>query len=65
MACEVAAFLEHGPGAVDVVLVHSERWTEYRKAITEARKHLPLERLLGEFKESQPCAVSGSTTTLS
>ena len=71
MACGVAAFLEHGPGAVDVVLVHSERWTEYHKAIMDAltegvrvflrrRRHLPFEQLLDEFKESQPCAVSGA-----
>eukprot|EP00973_Karenia_brevis_P095078 12425571-Karenia_brevis.AAC.2 len=71
MACEVAAFLEQFPGAVDIVLVKSERWTEYHKAIMEAltegvrmflrrRRHLPFEQLLDEFKESQPCAVSGA-----
>ena len=36
MACEVAAFLEQFPGAVDVVLVNSEQWTEYHRAIMEA-----------------------------
>ena len=71
MACEVAAFLEQFPGAVDVVLVNSEQWTEYHRAIMEAlvegvrmflrrRRHLPLEKLLAELKESQPCAVSGA-----
>ena len=71
MACEVAAFLEQFPGAVDVALVNSERWTEYHKAIMEAltegvrmflrtRRHLPFEKLLDEFKDSHPCAVSGA-----
>ena len=71
MACEVAAFLQQFPGAVDVVLVNSERWTECHKAIMEAiaegvrmflrrRRHLPFEQVLDEFKESQPCAVSGA-----
>ena len=71
MACEVATFLKEFPGAVDVVLVNSERWTEYHKAIMEAltegvrmflrtRRHLPFEKLLAEFKETQPCAVSGA-----
>ena len=71
MACEVAPFLEQFPGAVDVVLVRSERWTEEHKAIMDAltegvrmflrrRRHLPFEQLLDEFKESQPCAVSGA-----
>ena len=70
MACEVAPFLEQFPGAVDVVLVRSERWAEEHKAIMEAftegvrmflrrRRHLSFEQLLDEFKESQPCAVSG------
>ena len=36
MACEVAGFLEQFPSAVDVVLVNSERWTEYHKAIMDA-----------------------------
>ena len=36
MACEVAEFLEQFPGAVDVVLVRSERWTEFHRAIMEA-----------------------------
>ena len=35
MACEVE-FLEQFPGAVDIVLVKSERWTEYHKAVIEA-----------------------------
>ena len=71
MACEVAAFLEQFPGAIHVVFVNSERWTEFHKAITEAltegvrvffrtRMQLPFEKLLDEFKESQPCAVSGA-----
>ena len=70
MACEVAEFLEQFPGAVDVVLVRSERWTEEHKAITDAliegvriflrrRRHLPFEQLLDEFKKSPPCPVSG------
>ena len=71
MACEVAAFLKQFPGAVDVALVNSERWTEYHKAIMEAltdgarmflrtRRHLSFEQLLDEFQECQPCAVSGT-----
>ena len=71
MACEMAMCLEQFPRAVDVVLVNSERWTEYHKAIMEAltegvrmflrtQRHLPFEKLLAEFKESQPCAVSGA-----
>ena len=71
MACEVVGFLEQFPGAISVVLVRSERWTEEHKAIMEAltegvrmflrgRKHLPFEQLLDEFKECQPCAVSGA-----
>ena len=71
MACEVTGFLEQFPGAVDIVLVKSERWTECHKAIMEAltegvrmflrrRRHLSFEQLLDEFKESQPCAVSGA-----
>ena len=71
MACEVAEFLEQFPGAVDIVLVKSERWTEYHKAIMETltegirmflrtRRHLPFEKVLDEFTESQPCAVSGA-----
>ena len=71
MACEAAPFLEQFPGAVDVVLVRSERWTEEHKAIMDAltegvrmflrrRRHLPFEKVLDEFKESQPCAVSGA-----
>ena len=71
MACEVAPFLEQFPGAVDVVLVRSERWTEEHKAIMDAltegvrvflrtRRHLSFEQLLDEFKDCQPCAVSGT-----
>ena len=76
MACEVADFLEqffleHFPGVVDIVLVRSERWTEQHQAIMDAlteairmflrrRKHLSSEQLLDEFKERQPCAVSGA-----
>ena len=71
MPREVAEFLEQFPGAVDVVLVRSERWTEEHKALMDAltegvrmflrrRRHLPFEQLLDEFKESQPCAVSGA-----
>ena len=71
MACGVAPFLEQLPGAIDVVLVRSERWTEGHKAIMDAlteavrmflrrRKHLSFAQLLDEFKESQPCAVSGA-----
>ena len=71
IACEVAGFLEQFPGAVDIVFVKSELWTEYHKAIMEAltegvrmflrqRKHLSFEQLLDYFKESQPCAVSGA-----
>ena len=71
MACEVTGFLEQFPGAVDTVLVKSERWTEYHNAIMAAltegvrmflrrRRHLSFEQLLDEFKESQPCAVSGA-----
>ena len=71
MACEVAPFLEQFPGAVDVVLVRSERWTEEHKAIMDAltegvrmllrrRRHLPFEQLFDEFQKCQPCAVSGT-----
>ena len=71
MACEVASFLEQFPGAVDVVLVRSERWTEEHKAVMDAltdgvrmflrrRRHLPFEQLLDEFQKCQPCAVSGA-----
>ena len=71
MACEVASFLEQFPGAVDVVLVRSERWTEEHKALMDAltefvriflrtRRHLSFEQLLDEFQECQPCAVSGT-----
>ena len=71
MACKEAIFLERFPGAVDIVLVKSERWTEYHKAIMEAltegvrmflrqRKHLSFESLLDEFKECQPCVVHGA-----
>ena len=72
MACEVTGFLEQFPGAVDIVLVKSERWTEYHKAIMEAltegvrmflrrRKHLSFEQLRDEFQTYQPYyAVSGA-----
>ena len=71
MACEFAPFLEQFPGAVDVVLVRSERWTEEHNAIMDAltegvrmflrrRRHLPFERFLDEFQKCQPCAVSGA-----
>ena len=71
MACGVAPFLEQLPGAIDVVLVRSERWTEGHKAIMDAltegvrmflrrRRHLPFEQLLDEFQKCQPCAVSGA-----
>ena len=71
MACEVTGILEHFPGAVDIVLVKSERWTECHKTIMEAltegvrtflrrRERLSFEQLLDEFKECQPCAVSGT-----
>ena len=71
MACDVAEFLEQFPGAVDVVLVHSERWTEYDKAIMDAlvevvrmflrtRRHLSFEKPIDEFKQIQPCAQRGA-----
>ena len=71
MACEVAGFLEQFPGAVHVVLLNSDRWTEYHKAIMEAltegvrmflrrRRHLPFEQLFDVFQKCQPCAVSGT-----
>ena len=71
MACELAAFLKQFPGAADVVLVQSERWTEYHRAIMDAlvesvkiflraRTHLSFEKLIDEFKQAQPCAVSGA-----
>ena len=71
MPREVAEFLEQFPGAVDVVLVRSERWTEEHKALMDAltegvrmflrrRRHLPFEQLLDEFQKCQPCAVSGA-----
>jgi len=71
MACGVAPFLEQLPGAIDVVLVRSERWTEEHKALMDAltegvrmflrrRRHLPFEQLLDEFQKCQPCAVSGA-----
>ena len=68
MACELATFLEQFPGETHVVLVHSEQWTEFHRAVMEAltegvrmflrtHTHLPFEKLLDEFKESQPRAV--------
>ena len=71
MACEATALHEQFPDDVDLVLVHSDWWTECHRALMEAltegvrmflrtRRHLPLERVLDEFKETQPCAVSGA-----
>ena len=71
MACELAVFLEHNPGEVDVVRLSSDRWTEdhkvMMKALTEGvriflrqRGHLLFEQLLHDFQECQPCAVSGT-----
>ena len=70
MACELAEFLEHNPGEVDVVRLNSDRWTEDRKVMLEALKegvrsflrhrgHLSFEQLLHDFQECQPCAVNG------
>ena len=36
MACGAAALLKHFPDAIDVVLVHSERWAKYDTAIMDA-----------------------------
>ena len=36
MACELAEFLEHNPGEVDVVRLNSDRWTEDHKVMMEA-----------------------------
>ena len=74
MACEVAdfleqLFLERFPGVVDIFPVRSERWTEEHKAIMDAltegvrmflrtRRHLSFEKLVDEFMECQPCAMS-------
>ena len=67
MACEATPFLEQFPDAVDVVLVHSDRWTECHRALLEALTdgvriflRTRSERLLDEFKETQPCAVCGT-----
>ena len=71
MARGVAPFLEQLPGAIDVVLVRSERWTEEHKALMDAltegariflrtRRPLSFEQLIDEFQECQPCAVSGT-----
>ena len=71
MPREVAEFLEQFPGAVDAVLVRSERWTEAHIALMDAliegvriflraRRHLSFGQLLDEFQECQPCAVSGT-----
>ena len=71
MSCELAEFLEHNPGEVDVVRLNSDRWTEDHKVMMEAftegvrivlrhRGHLPFEQLLDDFQECQPCAVSGT-----
>ena len=37
-----------------------EALTEGVRIFLRTRRHLPLERLLDEFKETQPCAVSGA-----
>ncbi len=53
------------------MLVHSERWTEYEKAIMDAlvegvrmflrtQRHLSFEKLIDEFKQTQPCAQCGA-----
>ena len=71
MVCEVATFLELFADAVDVIFANSDAWTEEHREMMEAltegvrmflrrRKHLSFEQLLDEFKESQPCAVSGA-----
>ena len=71
MACELAEFLEHNPGEVDVVRLNSDRWTEDHKVMMEAltegvriflrrRGHLSFEQLLYDFQECQSCAVSGT-----
>ena len=71
MSCGVAPFLEQLPGAIDVVLVRTERWTEEHKAVMDARtdgvrmflrrrRHLPFEQLFDEFQKCQPCAESGT-----
>ncbi len=36
MACDAAALLKQFPGAVDVVLVQTVRWTEFHRAIMDA-----------------------------
>ena len=57
MACELAEFLEHNPGEVDVVRLNSDRWTEDHKVMMEALtegvriflrhcRHLSFEQLL-------------------
>ena len=71
MACKATALHEQFPDDVDLVLVHSDLWTECHRALMEAltegvrmflrtRRHLPLESVLGELKETQPCAVCGT-----
>ena len=37
-----------------------EALTEGVRMFLRRRRHLPFEQLLDEFKESQPCAVSGA-----
>ena len=37
-----------------------EALTEGVRMFLRTRRHLPFEKLLAEFKESQPCAVSGA-----
>ena len=69
MACELAVFLEHNPGEVDVVRLSSDREDHkvMMKALTEGvriflrhRGHLSFEQLLHDFQECQPCAGSGA-----
>ena len=71
MACDLAADVKQIPDASDVVRVGSERWTEYHRAVMDAlvegvkmflraRTHLSFEQLIEEFKQTQPCAVSGA-----
>ena len=66
MACELAEFLEHNPGEVDVVRLNSdhkvmmEALTEGVRIFLRHRGHLSFEQLLHDFQECQPCAVSGT-----
>ena len=69
MACELAEFLEHNPGEVDVVRLNSDRddhkvmmeaLTEGVRIFLRHRGRLSFEQLLHDFQECQPCAVSGT-----